>query len=139
MIDHRQGWQNQVERKLSDLVEEQRSREIRINERFNEQSTQSHSVNDRLEKLVGLKRLVEEQRVQIVHLEANARMTKAELNTPDKNLPRQLFADPVHPSASQAQNDASGNSAGSHSQNGAPGNSEGRTQGFLQVTTIPIP
>ena len=89
-------------------------------------SPSPHSVNDRLmEKLIELQRLVEEQRVQIVHLEANARMTKAELNTPDKNVSRQLFADPVHPSASQSQNDASGNSAGSNSQNGAPGNSTG--------------
>ena len=78
-----------------------------------------------MEKLIGLERVVEEQREQIVHLEANARMTKAELNTPDKNLPRQLFADAVNPSASQSQNDISGNSAGSHSQNGVPGNFSG--------------
>ena len=86
VIDNHQDWQNQVERRLSDLTEDQRSKETRINERFNEQFAQSHFVNDRLiEKLIGLERVVEEQRVQIVHLEANARMTKAELNTPDKS------------------------------------------------------
>ena len=105
-------------------------------------SMQSHSKNDRLEdKMTRLERLVEEQRAQIVQLEANPRMTKAELNTPDKGLPRQLFADPVHPGGSNSQtdasgsskgsnsqNDASGNSAGSRSQNDAPGNSAGSDQ-----------
>ena len=78
---------------------------MRINERLNDQSTQSHSVNDRLmEKLFGLEHLVEEQRVQIGHLEANVRMTKAELSTPEKNVSRELFADAVNPSASQPPN-----------------------------------
>ena len=140
VIDNHQEWQDQVERKLSDLTDEQRSREIRINERFNDQSTQSHSVNDRLmEKLIGLERLVEEQRVQIVHLEANARMTKAELNTPDKNVSRELFVDPVHPSASQSQNDTSGYSAGSHLQMVHLGILQDQTKGVRQVITTPIP
>ena len=44
-------------------------------------------MNDRLQdKLIRLERLVEEQRVQIVQLEANSRVTKAELNTPDKEF-----------------------------------------------------
>ena len=51
--DRHQDWQNQVERRLSDLVQDQRIEETRINERFNDQSGQSHSVNDRLmEKLM---------------------------------------------------------------------------------------
>ena len=122
VIDKHQEWQHQVERRLSDLTQDQQVKETRINERFNDQFAQSHSVNDRLmEKLIGLERVVEEQRVQIVHLEANARMTKAELNTPEKGISRQLFAEAANPSASQSQNDTSGNSAGSHSQNGVQG------------------
>ena len=87
MADRHQDWQNQVERRLSDLVQDQRIKETRINERFNDQSAQSHSVNDRLmEKLMGLERVVEEQRVQILHLESNARVPKTELHTPDQPL-----------------------------------------------------
>ena len=112
-----------MERRLSDLVQDQQGRESRINERFNDQLTQSHSVNDRLmEKLMGLERIVEEQRVQILHLESNARVTKPELQTPDKPTPCQLFPESGNPSPSHPQNDTSGNSTGSHSHNGSPGN-----------------
>ena len=115
MADRHQDWQNQVERRLSDLVQDQRIKETRINERFNDQSAQSHSVNDRLmEKLMGLERVVEEQRVQILHLESNARVPKTELHTPDKSTPRQLLPE-MNPSASHPQNDTFGKSAGSHS------------------------
>ena len=112
VIDNHQGWQNQIEGRLSDLIQDQQSKEKRINDRL-------------MEKLIALERAVEEQRVQIVHLEANARMPKAEMNTPEKGIPRHLFAEPVHPSASHPQNDNSGNSTGSHSWNGGAGNSSG--------------
>ena len=48
VIDNHQHWQDQVGRRLADLIEDQRS-----NERFNEEFAQSHSVNDRLMKLFG--------------------------------------------------------------------------------------
>ena len=68
VIDNHQDWQNQVERRLSDLIQDQRTKETRINERFNDQFAQSHSINDRLmEKLMELERVVKEQRVQIHH------------------------------------------------------------------------
>ena len=122
VVDKHQDWQNQVEIRLSDLVQDQQVEENRINERFNDQFAQSHSVNERLmEKLMGLERTVEEQRVQILHLESNARVAKTELHTPDKSTPRQLFPE-MNPSASHPQNDTSGNSAGSHSQSVAQGN-----------------
>ena len=68
-------------------------------------------MGDRLmEKVVGLECLIEEQRVHILQLESNAGMTKAELSTPEKNVPRQLnFADTVNPSAPHSHNDTSGN------------------------------
>ena len=103
VIDNHQGWQDQVEGRLSDLIQDQQSKETRINERFNDQFAQSHSMNDRLmEKLTALERVVEEQRVQIVHLEANARMPKAEMKTPEKEISSGL--DPKDPPGSDPRN-----------------------------------
>ena len=52
----------------------------------------SHSRNERLEdKLRKLEHQIETQRRQIVQLEAIPRMTKAELNTPEKEVGQRLF------------------------------------------------
>ena len=47
VIDNHQEWQDQMEGKFSDLIQDQRSKETRINERFNEQFAQSHSMGDK--------------------------------------------------------------------------------------------
>ena len=86
MVDSHQEWQTQVENKLSDLITDQQLKEIKNAELLED------SRNERLEdKLRGLERQVEEQRRHIVQLEAIPRMTKAELNTPDKDADRRLF------------------------------------------------
>ena len=96
MRDNHQDWQSQVEEKLSDLTADQQSRDQKLKELLNAQSTETHSQNDRLEdKLRRLERQVEEQRRQILHLGAIPRMTKQELDTPDKDLQRKLFQDPL--------------------------------------------
>ena len=51
-------------------------------------------------------------RRQILHLESTPRMTKQELNTPDKDIQRKLFVE--HSSQSHSQNDPPGNSSGSN-------------------------
>ena len=87
MIDNHQEWQSQVEGKLSDLMADQQSKDLKTLELLNTQSTESHSRDDRLEdKLKRLERQVEEQRRQILHLESIPRMTKQELTTPDKDI-----------------------------------------------------
>ena len=92
MVDNHQEWQNQVEEKLTDLVTKQQLTEIKFDELLEGQSRESHSRNERLEdKLKRLELQVEEQRKQIVHLEAIPRMTKAELETPEKEVNKRLF------------------------------------------------
>ena len=106
MMDNHQEWQSQVEDKLTDLLTNQQLKEVKTNELLEAHSRESHSRNERLEdKLKRLELQVEEQRRHIVQLEAIPRMTKAELNTPDKDVDRKLFHD-----AGQ-----------SHSQNSPPG------------------
>ena len=47
VIDNHQEWQTQVETKLSDLIAEQQSKELRTIELLDAHSTESHSMNDR--------------------------------------------------------------------------------------------
>ena len=115
MIDNHQEWQSQVESKLSDLTAEQQSKDLKTVELLDAQSTEAHSRDDRLEdKLKRLERQAEEQRRQILHLESIPRMTKQELNTPDKDLQRKLFEGMEQSSQSHSQNDPPGNSSGSN-------------------------
>ena len=96
MIDNHQEWQTQVEAKLSDLTADQQSKDLKMVEVLDTHSTEAHSRNDRLEdKLIRLERQVEEQRKQILQLEAIPRMAKQELNTPEKEVPRILFGERV--------------------------------------------
>ena len=112
MVDNHQEWQSQVEDKLTDLMTNQQVKEIKINELLEANSRESHSRNERLEdKLKRLELQVEEQRRQIVQLEAIPRMTKAELNTPEKEVNKRLFHEPGQsstPSDSHSQNDPPG-------------------------------
>ena len=102
MVDNHQEWQNQVEEKLTDLVTKQQLMEIKFDELLEGQSRESHSRNERLEdKLKRLELQVEEQRKQIVHLEAIPRMTKAELETPEKDVNKRLFHESGQSSQSQ--------------------------------------
>ena len=106
MIDNHQEWQSQVETKLSDLTADQQSRDLKTIELLDAHSTEAHSRNDRLEdKLSRLERQVEEQRRQILHLEAIPRMAKQELNTPDKEVQRKLFQEQGQSSQSHSQNE----------------------------------
>ena len=97
MVDNHQEWQTQVEEKLTDLVTKQQLTEIKFNELLEGQSKESHSRNERLEdKLKRLELQVEEQRKQIVHLETIPRMTKAELETPEKEVNKRLLDNPLN-------------------------------------------
>ena len=123
MIDNHQEWQTQVEEKLSDLASDQQSKDLKTIELLETRSTETHSRNDRLEdKLIQLERQMEEQRRQILQLEAIPRMAKQELSTPEKEVPRILFGE-------------RGQSSQSHSQNEPPGNSADSKQG--QVSSPP--
>ena len=76
--------------------------------------------NVRLNESMLAQERVEEQRRQIVQLEAIPRMTKVELNTPDKDVDRRLFHEPGQSSQSHSQNDPPGEFStppNSHSQN----------------------
>ena len=119
MIDNHQEWQSQVEGKMSDLMADQQSKDLKTLELLNTQSTESHSRDDRLEdKLKRLERQVEEQRR---HLESIPRMTKQELTTPDKDINRKLFDGMGQSSQSHSQNDPPGDSSGSnHPQQSTP-------------------
>ena len=121
MVDNHQEWQSQVEAKLTDLVADQQVKETKITELLEVRSRESHSRNERLEdKLKRLELQVEEQRRQIVQLEAIPRMTKAELNTPDKDIERRLFHETGQSSQSHSQKDPPGEFStlsNSHSQN----------------------
>ena len=93
LVDNHQEWRSQVEGKLTDLTTNQQLKEMKFNELLESNSRDSHSGNERLED----KRLelqVEEQRRQIVQLETIPRMTKAELNTPEKEINKKLFHEP---------------------------------------------
>ena len=82
---------------------------MKFNELLEANSRESHSRNERLEdKLRRLELQVEEQRRQIVQLEAIPRMTKAELNTPEAN--KRLFHETGQTSTpdSHSQNDKQG-------------------------------
>ena len=104
-----------MEGKLSDLTADQQSKDLKTIELLDAQSTEAHSRNDRLEdKLKRLERQVEEQRRQILHLESIPRMTKQELNTPDKEIQRKLFEGMGQSSQSHSQNDPPGDSLGSN-------------------------
>ena len=97
-----------------DLIADQQSKELRTIELLDAHSTESLSTNDRLEdKVTRLEGLVEEKRIRIVQLEAIPRMAKAELNTPDKEVQRQLFQDQEQSSLPHSRNDSARNSAGS--------------------------
>ena len=79
--------------------------------------------NERLEdKLKRLELQIEEQRRQIVHLETIPRMTKAELETPEKEVNKRLFHESGQSSQSQ-DNQPQGipNPPNSHSQNAQGG------------------
>ena len=68
---------------------------MKFNELLEVNSRESHSRNERLEdKLKRLELQVEEQRRQIVQLEAIPRMTKAELDMPEKGVNKRLFHEP---------------------------------------------
>ena len=102
-----------MESKLSDLTAEQQSKDLKTVELI--ETHEAHSRNDRLEdKLKWLERQVEEQRRQILYLESIPRMTKQELNTPDKDPQRKLFEGMEQSSQSHSQNDPPGNSSGSN-------------------------
>ena len=124
MVDNHQEWQSQVEDKLTDLTTNQQVKEMKFNELLEANSRESHSRNERLEdKLKRLELQVEEQRRQIVQLEAIPRMTKAELNTPEKEVHKRLFHEPGQsstPPNSHSQNDRPGefpHSPNAHSHN----------------------
>ena len=121
MMDNHQEWQSQVEDKLTDLMTDQQLKEVKTKELLEAHSRESHSRNERLEdKLKRLELQVEEQRRQIVQLEAIPRMTKAELNTPDKGADRKLFHDAGQSSQAHSQNLPPGEFStppNSHSQN----------------------
>ena len=103
MVDNHQEWQSQVEDKLTDLTTNQQVKEIKFNELLEAQSRESHSRNERLEdKLKRLELQVEEQRRQIVQLEAIPRMTKAELETPEKGVIRDYFTNLDNPLSPRA-------------------------------------
>ena len=106
MVDNHQEWQTQVEARMSDIMTDLQLKEIKLNELENSQSTNSHSRNDRVEdKLILLERQLEEQRRKILHLESIPRMTKAELNTPDKEVNRKLvFQESAQSSHSHSHN-----------------------------------
>ena len=115
MVDDHQEWQSQVEGKLSDLTADQQSKDLKTIELLDAQSTEAHFRNDRLEdKLKRLECQVEEQRRQILHLESIPRMTKQELNTPDKEIQRKLFEEMGQSSQSHSQIDPPGDSSGSN-------------------------
>ena len=111
MVDNHQEWQTQVEARMSDIMTDLQLKEIKLNELQNSQSTNSHSRNDRVEdKLILLERQIEEQRRKILHLESIPRMTKAELNTPDKEVNRKLeFQESAQSSHSHSHNANVGN------------------------------
>ena len=121
MVDNHQEWQSQVEDKLTDLTTNQQVTEMKFNELLEANSRESHSRNERLEdKLKRLELQVEEQRRQIVQLEAISRMTKAELDTPEKGVNKRLFHEPGQSSQSHSQNAPPGEFStplNSHSQN----------------------
>ena len=95
MVDNHQEWQSQAEDKLTDLTTNQQLKEMKFNELLEANSRESRSRDERLEdKLKRLELQVEEQRRQIVQLEAIPRMTKAELNTPEKEVNKRLFHEP---------------------------------------------
>ena len=125
MVDNHQEWQSQVESKLTDLITDQQLKEIKTTELLEAHSRESHSRNERLEdKLKRLELQVEEQRRQIVQLEVILRMTKAEFNTPDKEVDRRLFHETGQSSQSHSQKDPPGESSipsNSHSQNDTGG------------------
>ena len=76
--------------------------EVKFDELLEGQCRESHSRNERLEdKLKRLELQIEEQRKQIVHLEAIPRMTKAELETPEKEVNKRLFHESGQSSQSQ--------------------------------------
>ena len=117
IVDNHQEWQSQVEEKLTDLMTNQQLKEIKFNELLEANSRDSHSRNERLEdKLRKLEHQIETQRRQIVQLEAIPRMTKAELNTPEKEIGQRLFHD-----QGQGQSSQRGQSSQSHSQNDQKG------------------
>ena len=74
--------------KLTDLTTNQQVTEMKFNELLEANSRESHSRNE-----------IEEQRRQIVQLEAIPRMTKAELNTPEKEVNKRLFQEPEQSSS----------------------------------------
>ena len=105
MVDNHQEWQSQVEGKVTDLMTNQQLKEIKFNELL-----ESHSRNERLEdKLRKLENQIETQRRQIVQLEAIPRMTKAELNTPEKEIEQRLFHDQGQPSQQGQSSQQKGN------------------------------
>ena len=80
------------------------------------------------DKLKRLELQIEDQRRHIVQLEAIPRMTKAELNTPEKEVNKRLFHEPGQsstPPNSHSQNDPPGES--SHSPNAHSQNDKGGT------------
>ena len=128
MVDNHQEWQSQVEGKVTDLTTHQQLMEMKFNELLESNSRESHSRNERLEdKLKRLELQVEEQRRQIVQLETIPRMTKAELETPEKEVNKRLFHEPGQastPPNSHSQNDQPGvpsHSPQDHSQNAKGG------------------
>ena len=104
---------------MSDIMTDLQLKEIKLNELQNSQSTNSHSRNDRVEdKLILLERQLEEQRRKILHLESIPRMTKAELNTPDKEVNRKLeFQESAQSSHSHSHNANVGNPTDSNDPN----------------------
>ena len=121
MVDNHQEWQTQVEGKVTDLMTNQQLKEIKFNELLEANSRDSHSRNERLkDRLRKLENQLETQRRQIVKLEAIPRMTKAELNTPEKEIEQRLFCDQEQPSQ-QGQSSQPGQSSQSHSQNDQKG------------------
>ena len=112
------------EDKMTDLTTNQQVTEMKFNELLEANSRESHSRNERLEdKLKRLELQAEEQRRQIVQLEAIPRMTKAELETPEKEVNKRLFHEPGQSSSppnSHSQNDRPGEFSSppqAHSQN----------------------
>ena len=129
MVDNHQEWQSQVEDKLTDLTTNHQVKEMKLNEVLEANSRESHSRNERLEdKLKRLELQIEDQRRHIVQLEAIPRMTRAELNTPEKEVNKRLFHEPGQsstPPNSHSQNDPPGES--SHSPNAHSQNDKGGT------------
>ena len=91
MVDNHQEWQSQVEDKLTDLMTAQQLKEVKNNELLEAHSRESHSRNERLEDKLKRLELRSRNKGDRYSTEVLPRMTKAELNTPNKDVDRKII------------------------------------------------